>query len=122
MDRRASSVLLTLVFVLSSLATPFLEGGTYASSDNNILEKTALSDAFVGFSSEEGVDFLQFTIIQMSAYSSIITPMPVKLLVGLLSMPGIFRMTISSFSMTQIRQPKKPSIETNSMCISLLLS
>jgi len=57
MDRRASSVLLTLVFVLSSLATPFLEGGTYASSDNNILEKTALSDAFVGFSSEEGVDF-----------------------------------------------------------------
>ncbi|MFQ3317119.1 MAG: hypothetical protein ACI8T6_000543, partial [Candidatus Poseidoniaceae archaeon] len=57
MDRRASSVLLTLVFVLSSLATPFLEGGTYASSDNNPLEKTALSEAFVGFSSDEGVDF-----------------------------------------------------------------
>lgn len=57
MDRRVSSLLLTLVFVLSSLATPFLEGGTYDSSKNIPIEKTALSEAFAGFSSEGGVDF-----------------------------------------------------------------
>ena len=57
MDRRASSLLLTLVFVLSSLGTPFLDGGTNGPSGSIPLEKTALNDAFVGFSSEEGADF-----------------------------------------------------------------
>ena len=57
MDRRRSSLLLALIFVLSSLATPFLEGDTSDSSTSKSEGKRALRDAFAGFSSEEGVDF-----------------------------------------------------------------
>ncbi len=57
MDRRGSSLLLTFIFVLSSLVTPFLEGDRYDSSVNNSVETMALSEVFTGFSSEEGEDF-----------------------------------------------------------------
>ena len=57
MDGRVSSLLLTLMFVLSSLATPFLEGGISTSSSEDSSEKTSLSEVFTGFSSEGGIDF-----------------------------------------------------------------
>ena len=57
MDRRRSSLLLTLIFVLSSLATPFLEGHSQDSSEQSLIEQATLSDLFVGFSNEDGADF-----------------------------------------------------------------
>jgi len=48
---------LTLMFVLSSLATPFIEGDNSVSSSNDSMEKTTLSDVFTGFTSEGGADF-----------------------------------------------------------------
>ncbi len=57
MDGRVSSLLLTLMFVLSGLATPFLEGDISKSSSEDSSEKTSLSEVFTGFSSEGGIDF-----------------------------------------------------------------
>ena len=52
-----SSLLLTLLFVLSSLATPVLEGHSEPSSGHSLIEQAALSELFVGFSGQEGADF-----------------------------------------------------------------
>ena len=57
MDRRRSSLLLTFIFVLSSLGTPFLDGLTQDSSEHTFTEQAALSELFAGFSSEDEADF-----------------------------------------------------------------
>ena len=57
MDRRRSSLLLTFIFVLSSLATPFIEGNGHDSQMSGSVENLSLSEAFIGFSSGEEVDF-----------------------------------------------------------------
>ena len=57
MDRRRSSLLLTFIFVLSSLGAPFIEGHSQVPSDHSLIEQAPLSELFVGFSSEGGADF-----------------------------------------------------------------
>ena len=48
---------MTLLFVLSSLATPVLEGHSEPSSGHSLIEQATLSELFVGFSGQEGADF-----------------------------------------------------------------
>lgn len=53
MDSRRSGLLLALMFVLSSLTSPLLEGYTSHGKRSDSVEKTALDDVFIGFTSED---------------------------------------------------------------------